>query len=381
MDRTAAAPVDRPSLGYPPYHVMVVDDSAVIRGIIARALEADPEIVVVATASNGKIALDKLASLRVDVVVLDIEMPVMDGLTALPKLLAADPKIKVVMASTLTRENAETSLRALQAGAADYIPKPSSAREIQGAETFRRDLLAKVKALGKARRDIDAPPAYRAPATSGRPPAAAPAKASQPAPIKLRVGSSQRPQVLAIASSTGGPQALFDILAKLTGQIDVPVLITQHMPPTFTTILAEHIAKLTKRPCAEGVEGEPVVAGRIYVAPGDHHMLVAKLDGKPVIRLDRSPPVNFCRPAADPMLRSIAEVYRGHVLALVLTGMGQDGLAGCRAVVDAGGTVLAQDQATSVVWGMPGVVATAGLCSAVLPLPAIAGHISDSLNR
>lgn len=358
--------------GPQPVRVMVVDDSAVIRGLISRALEADPAIKVVHSASNGQMAVDIVQRSNVEVVVLDVEMPVMDGLTALPKLLAARPGLQVVMASTLTRRNADISLQALAAGAADYVAKPSSS-ELVSAEAFKRELTAKVKALGQAYRRKYPESATAAPTV--RRSVAPVAPAGPPVPIKLRPEAAIHPEILAIGSSTGGPQALFKVLGGLGGKTDLPILVTQHMPATFTAILAEHIAQASKIPTAEARDGEPLLSGRIYVAPGDIHMTVAIEDGRKLIRLVKSAPENFCRPAVDPMLRSVAAAYGARSMVLILTGMGTDGQKGSATVVAAGGTVVAQDEASSVVWGMPGAVAKAGLCSAVLPLPEIAPYL------
>jgi two-component system chemotaxis response regulator CheB len=358
--------------GVQPVRVMVVDDSAVIRGLISKALEADPGIKVVHSASNGQMAVEIAGRSNIEVVVLDVEMPVMDGLTALPKLLAAKPGLQVVMASTLTRRNADISLKALEAGAADYVAKPSSS-ELVSAENFKRELTSKVKELGKAYRRKHPESATAVPTVTRRVVPVAPA--GPPAPISLRPEATIQPEILAIGSSTGGPQALFKVLGGLGGKTDLPILVTQHMPATFTAILAEHIAQASRIPTAEARDGEPVMRGRIYVAPGDIHMTVAIEDGKKVIRLLKSAPENFCRPAVDPMLRSVAATYGAHSMVLILTGMGSDGRKGSSTVVAAGGTVVAQDEATSVVWGMPGCVAKAGLCSAVLPLPEIAPYL------
>jgi two-component system chemotaxis response regulator CheB len=367
-----------------PYRVMVVDDSAVIRGLVSRALEGDPEIRVVASVGDGQMAINSLQRNTVDVIVLDVEMPVMDGLTAIPKLLAVAPSVKIIMASTLTLRNADISLRAMEAGAADYIPKPTSTREISGAEGFRRDLIAKVKALGaNARR---AGSRSRGDMRPLPPPVSTTISASIPlsqrlrpdgTPPKLRPAPNPgtRPDVIAIGSSTGGPQALFEVLAHLKGGGTPPILITQHMPATFTTILAEHITRQCGLPCAEAKEGEAIVEGRAYVAPGDYHMLVVSRNGAPALTLSKDPPENFCRPAVDPMLRSIVRAYGRKILAVILTGMGQDGMKGCQDVVNAGGTVVGQDEPSSVVWGMPGAVANAGLCSAILPLKEIGPYI------
>lgn len=353
--------------------VMVVDDSAVVRTLITRILEEDSQVSVVATAGNGQIALDNLSANDIDVIVLDIEMPVMDGLTALPKLLEAEPGIKIIMASTLSTRNADISIRAMHAGAADYVPKPSSSRDIRTGDEFRRELLAKVKTLGTVRR-------RRRAAARGKGPASGPGL-FRGKPIKLRKAGPVRPVVLAIGSSTGGPQALFAVLAGLKADIQQPILITQHMPPTFTTILAEHIARTSGRPCAEAKDGEIIKSGHIYVAPGDFHMVVEANKAQRVFRLSKAPPENFCRPAVDPMLRSLAKVFGPGVLTVILTGMGHDGLNGGEAVAKAGGTVIAQDEDSSVVWGMPGAVATAGLCSAVLPITELAPYIMRHATR
>jgi two-component system chemotaxis response regulator CheB len=362
-----------PSSAAGPIRILVVDDSAVIRGLITRLLEADPELAVVGSVGNGQQAVATLRRTNVDVVVLDIEMPVMDGLTALPLMLEAAPHVKVIMASTLTKRNAQISIKALSAGAADYVAKPTSTAEIQAAQEFRRELVAKVKALGAAGRarrvergeTADLP--FRPPAGAVRP--------ARPSAVALRPATNRPPEVIAIGSSTGGPQALMTALAKFPTSIRVPILITQHMPATFTSILAEHLARASGWPAAEAVEGEPMRAGRIYVAPGDFHMKVATENGARVIRLTKEPPENFCRPAVDPMFRSVAQAFGAGVLAVVLTGMGSDGAKGARAVVDAGGAVIAQDEATSVVWGMPGAAANAGVCSAVLPLPELTAYL------
>jgi len=350
--------------------VMVVDDSAVVRGLLTRTLESDPLIKVAASVGNGSMALAALDRAEIEVVILDVEMPVMDGLTALPKLIQARPGIQVVMASTMTRKNAAVSLKALAAGAADYIAKPSSNRELNSAEDFKRELVGKVKALAIAARASRGLPMPRA-----REPVAAepsPARPHGGRPIRLRDAPILAPAIIGIGSSTGGPQALLTLLSSFAATVNLPILVTQHMPAMFTTILAEHLAQAC---------GIPAAARRIYVAPGDFHMTVELENARKVVRLSKGPPENYCRPSVDPMLRSLARVYGGHVLAVILTGMGQDGLRGAEAVAAAGGAVVAQDQATSVVWGMPGAAATAGLCNAVLPLPEIAAYIRKLVLR
>lgn len=365
--------------GAAPLRVMVVDDSAIIRGMITRWIEAEPDMAAVASLRTGRDAVNQVESIDPDVAVLDIEMPDLDGIAALPQMLAKKRNLIVIMASTLTRRNAEISLKALSLGAADYIPKPESTREPGAAETFRRDLVEKIRNLGGRRRRLPAgvasPPL--APSTdAARLPARHPV-AGSPAQVLVPFGK-QTPRVLLIGSSTGGPQALLSLITTIVPVIDrVPVLITQHMPPMFTTILAEHLTRAAGRPAAEGVDGEPVRAGRIYLAPGGRHMRAVRAGPGMAIALDDGPPVNFCKPAVDPLFASAIEVWQGAVQAVILTGMGSDGMRGGREIVAAGGSVIAQDEATSVVWGMPGAAANAGICAAVLPL----GEIGPKLNR
>lgn len=360
-----------------PYRVMVVDDSHIIRGLLVRSLSADPEIKVVCTAGNGRAAIDELKRNEIDVVILDIEMPIMDGMTALPQLISTRPGIQVIMASTLTLKGASISMKALSLGAVDYVPKPTSTGEINSAEDFKRDLISKVKTWGRQARRRQASGATAAPSALSTL-----RRSVDVGAIKLREGNTLfKPDCIAIGSSTGGPQALFKMLQTLGKVGNMPVFITQHMPPTFTTILAEHLAQASGMPSAEAKDGERVAPGRIYVAPGDFHMTVQIENGHKVIRLNKNPPENFCRPAVDPMLRSIAKAYGGKVLMVMLTGMGHDGLKGSQDLVGAGGLVIAQDEGTSVVWGMPGAVANAGLCSAVLPLSDIGTFVRKAISR
>ncbi|MFL9823982.1 chemotaxis response regulator protein-glutamate methylesterase [Rhodoplanes sp. SY1] len=368
--------------------VMVVDDSVVVRGLIARWLEEQPDFEVVASLRTGQEAVDQVEKLDPDVAILDIEMPVLDGISALPLLLAKKRDLVVIMASTLTLKNAEVSLKALSLGAADYIPKPETARGVTTSADFKRDLVEKVRQLGQRRRRMRGPrPATPAApahpdtrlAGGGARPSVAPLAHTieRTAALKLRPFSHTLPRVLLIGSSTGGPQALNEVIAQLGRVIDqVPVLITQHMPPTFTTILAEHLSRASGRTVREAQDGEPVVAGRVYVAPGAIHMQVARRDGNPVIVLRDGPLVNFCKPAVDPLLSTAAQVWGGATLCVILTGMGSDGAKGAAELVAAGGSVIAQDEASSVVWGMPGAVAQAGLCSAILPLGQIAQKVT-----
>ncbi|HEY4941429.1 MAG TPA: chemotaxis response regulator protein-glutamate methylesterase [Rhizomicrobium sp.] len=352
----------------PPIRVMVVDDSAVVRGFIVRILENEPGIDVVATCGNGQMAVQHAARTQLDVIILDVEMPVMDGLTAVPKLLAVNPHLRIVMASTLTQRNAGVSLEALARGAADYLPKPTTSG-ISTNGDFRRELVEKVFALGRSM-----PRPVRPADTSVRQPIHVTQKAS--APIQLRHAAPSRPQALVIGSSTGGPQALITLLAALPPSVNVPVLIAQHMPATFTAILAQHIARAANRPCTEASNGIELRAGAIFLAPGDFHMEVARDGTAHIARLTQTPPENFCRPSVDPLFRSAGRLFGGDVCAVMLTGMGSDGLSGTRLLAAAGAPVIAQDEASSVVWGMPGAVASAGLCTAVLPLKDIAGQLA-----
>jgi two-component system chemotaxis response regulator CheB len=350
---------------------MVVDDSVVIRGLISRWIEAEPDMVLAASLRNGQDAVNQVDRVHPDVAVLDIEMPELDGISALPLLLAKKRNLVIIMASTLTRRNAEVSFKALSLGASDYIPKPETTRDPNAAETFRHDLLQKIRHLGaRARRRSPASPPL-APVI-GRAPAARPCPPA-PAPFVKRAFTATAPKALLIGSSTGGPQALMALVGEIGTVIDrFPVLITQHMPPTFTTILAEHLARTSHRPAHEAVHGEIVKPGQIYLAPGGCHMRVVRQSGNVTIALDNGPAVNFCKPAVDPLFLSAIDVWQGGVLAVVLTGMGSDGMRGGKEIVAAGGNIIAQDEATSVVWGMPGAAAHAGICAAVLPLNQIA---------
>lgn len=355
--------------------VLVVDDSAVIRGLIRRTLEEDRDVVVVASVSNGQQAIDVVSRQPVDVVLLDIEMPVMDGMTALPKIMAANPNVKVIMASTLTERNAAISMEALRQGASDYLAKPTARHELHSERGFRDELIEKVKALagGRLRRAST----RKADAVQPIPTAPTPA-----AKISLRSPSTKVPEIICIGSSTGGPQALFTLFQGLRGHIGhVPVLIAQHMPKAFTGILAEHLAKVAHLPCAEGKDGEPLLAGHVYIAPGDFHMTIVRDGAARSIRLDQNPPENFCRPSVEPLFRSVTAEFGGKALALMLTGMGHDGLLAARELVDAGGTLIAQDEKSSVVWGMPGAVAAAGICADVLPIDEIAPRVIRMLRR
>lgn len=348
--------------------VMLCDDSAVIRSILGRVLAADPGIAVVARATNGQQALDQVRARPdlAEVLVLDIEMPEMDGLTALPLLLKAAPGLRVIIASTLTTRGAATTLEAMRLGAVDYVPKPSAAA-LSGDLCFQRELLDKVRGLARRR-----------PRAPGVEPHALPLQTPRPNTAQVR------PALLAIGSSTGGPQALATFLHALSNALGpaglpIPGILTQHMPPSFTPLLAEQLTRLGGLPCAEAVEGEKLRPGHLHLAPGGRHLLVVRGPEGLMAHLDDGPPENFCRPSVDPMLRSATTACDGKVLMLMLTGMGHDGLDSTTALIAAGGSALAQDEASSVVWGMPGAIARAGLCSAILPLQALADRTAQLL--
>jgi two-component system, chemotaxis family, protein-glutamate methylesterase/glutaminase len=380
----AFATADRAVAADKPIRVMVVDDSVVARSLVARWVDGEPDMTVAASLRTGREAVDRIEGSDVDVVVLDIEMPELDGISALPLLLKKKRDLMVIMASAITRRGAEVSLRALALGAADYIPKPATTREATTSTEFRRELIEKIRNLGRRRLLLRQPMPVPAPAEARLPRPALvplPSRDSLPPkleapPLTLRPFSPIMPRALLIGSSTGGPQALTALIEKLPAAIDrAPVLITQHMPPTFTTVLAEHLSRVGGRGAHEAEHGEPVLAGGVYVAPGGRHMRVVRDRDGIKIALGDDPPINFCKPSVDPLFSSAAAVWGSSALALVLTGMGTDGTHGAADIVAGGGSVIAQDEATSVVWGMPRSVAQAGLCSAVLPLHEIAPRI------
>ena len=389
MNPAASAPLGTPQAAVTdPIRVMVVDDAVVVRSLLSRWINETPDLLLVAALRNGREALDQLDQAKPDVVVLDIEMPELDGISTLPKLLERRRDLIVIMASALTRDHAEVTLKALALGAADYIPKPMAEGGVMTSAAFQHDLIAKIQALGHRRRARPVLPPYarRSAYAATRRLGGAVQRAvkwrtaeddATSSDLKLRPFSVMPPRVLLIGASTGGPQALTKLVARLDAVTDsAPVLITQHMPPTFTTILAEHLTRAGAKPVREAVNGEPILAGTIYLAPGGKHMKVARRDGTAVIVIDDGAPVHFCKPAVDPLFLSAAEVWGSWNLAVILTGMGTDGTDGAASIAAAGGSVIAQDEASSVVWGMPGSAAHAGVCSAVLPLDQIAPKVA-----
>jgi two-component system chemotaxis response regulator CheB len=342
--------------------VLVVDDSVVIRRLLSEVISSDPDMEVAGYAANGKIALSLFDRVSPDIVTLDIEMPVMDGLATLKSMQALHHRLPVIMFSTLTERGAEATIDSLALGASDYVTKPVTAGSYDTARELIRDaLLPKIKALchhstgaGKTLTVSLIPPAHA-------------------------IKRPQRIEVVAIGCSTGGPNALAQVLPSLPADFPVPVLVVQHMPPTFTRFLAQRLTSLCPLPVEEGRAGENVTAGKVWIAPGDYHMLVCRDRGFQRLQITQGPAANSCRPSVDVLFRSVAEVFSSHVLAVVLTGMGQDGLRGCEQLADLGARIVVQDEATSVVWGMPGFVAKAGLADAVLPLAKVGGAIVNAV--
>lgn len=328
--------------------VLVVDDSVVVRKILSEAIASDPHLVVVGSAATGSIALQKIPQLNPDVVVLDVEMPDLDGVETVRRIRASWPRLPVLMCSSLTAHGADTTLRAIASGASDYVAKPSRLGPGgDGLASFRAELVAKVRALSAGVRAsmpvLSAsvpPPAVRLP--------------------RIEVGP-QLVTTLAIGCSTGGPNALATLFRELPRDLPVPIFVVQHMPPLFTKMLADRLTASSGVAVCEARDGEVVENGRAYIAPGDHHMTVVRDGGRTRIVLNQDAPECSCRPAVDVLFRSLAKTYRSGVLAAVLTGMGQDGTRGARAVVEAGGRVIVQDPASCVVPSMPRFVVAAGL--------------------
>ncbi len=351
--------------------VLVVDDATVVRGMLSKLINAEPDMEMAGSAADGKAGVEKAESLRPDVIVLDIDMPIMGGLEALGILRERLPEIPVIIFSTLSQVGAAITLDALAAGAADYSTKPSNAgSSAAAADQVRDELLTKIRGLaGRS-------------ATSTTPAAASSGSAAPAAPkLSTRPRLSQPVDALIIGSSTGGPAALEEVLPQLPGNLFVPILIVQHMPPTFTTVLAERLDKLCPFPVHEAQEGTKVEAGHCYLAAGGLHMRVVRDKSGVHLTLDDGPKIKSCRPAVDALFDSAADVYGGRLVATVLTGMGDDGLDSCGRLAQNNVEVIVQDEATSVVWGMPGAVAKAGLATRCLPLDEIPKALLDSAAR
>lgn len=382
--------------------LMIVDDSALIRRLLADVLTGDPMLEVVGQAPNGRVALEKLSFFNPDLVVLDVEMPEMDGLETLAEIRKRQPRLPVIMFSSITERGAIVTLEALARGANDYVTKPSNTGNMATAlQRVRDDLIPRIKAFCRHLTVPTAVPTaapapvfaasagWSAPAATastgwvpfGRvafEPAIAPRPVARPiAPVLTQL--RQRVDVVVIGVSTGGPPALTTLLGRLPATLPVPILIVQHMPPIFTRLLAERLATQSPLNVAEGVAGETVRPGMVRVAPGGSHMSLERQGTQVRLQLHQGEPENSCRPAADVLFRSAAEIYRGNTLGLVMTGMGNDGLRGCEVIRKAGGQVLVQDEASSVVWGMPGFVAKAGLADGQIPLSQLASELLSRL--
>lgn len=359
--------------------VLVVDDSVVVRQLVSNVLSEDPDIEVVGVAANGRIALAKIEQVNPDVVTLDIEMPVLDGLATLKELRKSHPRLPVIMFSTLTARGGTATLNALSLGASDYVTKPSNVGQLSEAMAQIRDALnPKIKALcakvlGGHVSGIVAPRKAILP------------KLGEPQRLSRAGGrpGNHPVEVVTVGVSTGGPNALAEMIPQLPVDLPVPVLIVQHMPPLFTKLLADRLAGLSGLDVREGVDGAVVEPGTVWLAPGDHHMVVRREADTVRLALNQDPPENSCRPAADPLFCSVAEAYGPGTLAVVMTGMGRDGFQGCVHVRHGGGQIVVQDEATSVVWGMPGFVAEADMADRVVPLDRIADVIVSRvrLNR
>lgn len=353
----------------PKIRVLIVDDTVVMRRLIAEVLARDEEIEVVGSAPNGAIALQKLTQVNPDLVTMDVEMPEMNGVETVRRLRLTHPKLPVIMFSTLTTRGAATTLDALGAGATDYVSKPTSVANAE--ECIRRlttELVPKIKVhcrhLCRPLAESDHTIFLRRVRSAASPPLPA-----RPAPV----------EIVAIGTSTGGPNALVEVFRHFSASVSVPIVIVQHMPPLFTAMLAERLGRVSSLPVHEGQHGQPLEPGHAYLAPGGSHMEVRRVDRQTQLLLHNGPPEHSCRPAVDVLFRSVAETHGSGALAVVMTGMGADGLRGCQCIHERGGRILTQDEATSVVWGMPGYVARSGLAEAVLPLteigPAILQHL------
>ncbi len=341
--------------------ILVVDDSVVIRKVLCDTLALDPGIEVIGTAGDGKIALAKIAQLNPDIITLDIEMPVMTGLEALKEIRKLHPRLPVIMFSTLTERGAAATLDALSLGASDYVTKPSNTGSLaQSVEAIRIELIPKVKALGSAH--------------SPKPKVAA-APPPRPA-VQVKRPANRRIEIVTIGTSTGGPNALAEVLPRIPKDFPVPIVVVQHMPPLFTRLLAERLSSRSAISIEEGSAGVVIAPGKSWIAPGNFHMTLKKAGVNCRLDLNQDPPENSCRPAVDVLFRSVAAAYGASALAVVMTGMGADGVVGTRHIRDAGGEVLIQDEATSVVWGMPGLVYAAGQADAVYPLDQLAAEIT-----
>lgn len=349
--------------------VLIVDDAVMVRSRLSKILSADAEIEVVGVAATGQIALAKVAQLNPDVVILDVEMPDLDGLQILSRIRQADPHLPVIMFSAMTTTGATATLDALTLGASDYVTKPSQLGSVDNVTQYLHDtLIPKIKALSKKavqqdNRSLPTVPAATAPIIP------------RPRPPQAMV------DMVAIGVSTGGPNALATLLSDLPPNFPVPIAIVQHMPPMFTKLLAERLSTKCPLPVQEAIADTTLRPGTIWIAPGDHHLRVKRVNSSVQLMIDQTPPQNSCRPSVDVLFESVAQVYGDRALGVILTGMGQDGLRGCQSIRACNGQILAQDEESSVVWGMPGFVVNAGLADAVLPLDQLMAEIWRRVSR
>lgn len=360
----------------PRLRVLVVDDSVVMRRMISVALSRDPDLEVVGVAPHGRVALQKVPQVNPDIITLDVEMPEMDGLETLRELRKTHPKLPVIMFSTQTQKGATATLDALTAGASDYVAKPSNVGSVgEGLQRLEFELIPKIKALCGFPEPVLVPAMRRVAAA----PVGSEAKpvdgTSLPRRTARKVPSVKPLEILAIGASTGGPNALTSLFRSFPASFPLPIVLVQHMPPLFTSLLSERLTDISPFKFHEGEEGETLEQGRGYVAPGGKHMVLRREEGKIRIHLNEDPPENSCRPAVDVLFRSVAQAYGSGTLAAVLTGMGCDGMRGCELIRERGGQVIVQDEASSVVWGMPKAVYNAGYADKVLPLDQICGDI------
>lgn len=357
-----------------PIKVLLADDSIIVRHLVTTELAKDPQLEVLEAATNGKAALAGVAALRPDIVVLDIQMPQLDGLATLAEIRRLHGSLPVIMFSTLTEAGATATLEALARGANDYVAKPRSTHQAAWqVEGVCREIADKVKALCATRPASGSVPRPHPQRTQSL--VAALPLASAPRPV----GPPTRIDAVVIGISTGGPNALAELVSSLPSELPVPILIAQHMPPIFTRLLAERLARTARVPVVEASDGDSVTAGKIWIAPGDLHMVVRQTGQRIELHTHNAPREHSCRPSADLLFRSAAEVYGSHTLAVLMTGMGQDGLQGSRVIRKAGGHIIVQDEASSVVWGMPGYVARAGLAEQIVPLRGLADAIMSRL--
>lgn len=348
----------------PKIRVLVVDDAVVMRKMITEVLARDSQIEVIGSAPNGRIALQKIPQVNPDLITMDVEMPEMDGIETLREIRKIYPTLPVIMFSTLTAKGASTTLDALSIGATDYVTKPANVGSVtDGINRLELELIPKIKAHCKHLRAAE-PPGEHTTFLSRLKTVTFPPRARSK-PIDM----------VCVGTSTGGPNALAEVFKSFPGDFPVPIVVVQHMPPMFTALLAERLAANTAIRFHEGQHGQLVLPGHGYIAPGGKHMEVKREGLKTVLQLHEGPPENSCRPAVDVLFRSVAATYGGNVLAVVLTGMGQDGLRGCQHLREGNAQVIAQDEKSSVVWGMPGCVATAGLADLVVPLDRVGGEI------